>query len=43
MLRQKRTSLGAEATFNWAQITNDESGFDSDLKKIAAIERVTKD
>ena len=43
MLRQKRTSLGAEASFNWGCLTIDETGFDSDLQKIAAIERVTKD
>ena len=42
-LKQKRTSLGAEATFNWGEVSHEEYDFDSDLKKIAAIERVTKE
>lgn len=42
-LKQKRTSLGSEASFNWGQILTDEYNFDSDLQKIAAVERVTKE
>ena len=30
-LKQKRTSLGSEASFNWGQILTDEYNFDSDL------------
>ena len=42
-LKQKRTSLGTEAMFNWGEINTDEYSFDSDQQKIAAIERVTKE
>lgn len=42
-LRQKLTSLSAEASFNWSELSNDEANFDSDLQLIAAIEGVTKE
>ena len=42
-MKQKRTSLGAEASFNWNEIDDDELTFDSDLKKIEALERVSKE
>ena len=42
-LKQKRTSLGSEASFNWGELLKDEFNFDSDLKLIAAIEKVNKE
>ena len=41
-LKQKKTSLGAEATFNWTCLNTDYTDFDVDVRKIAAVERVTK-
>ena len=42
-LKQPRTSLAAEASFNWNEIIHEEYEFASDLRKIEAIERVTKE
>lgn len=36
-LKQKRTSLGSEAMFNWGEILTEEWSFESDLQKIEAI------
>ena len=35
--------MGSEATFNWGEIVSEDWTFDSNLQKIAAIERVTKE
>ena len=42
-LKQKRTNLGTESMFNWAEVASEEWNFDSDLKKIEAIQNVTKE
>ena len=42
-LKQKRTSLGSEAVFNWGELSKDEWTFDSDVRKIEAIGSVTKE
>ena len=42
-LKQKRTSLGSEAIFNWGELVKDEFNFDSDVKLMAAIQNVSKE